>query len=42
MNNKKIDLANFDFSQFRSEAIEQVKSDQSYLFPLNNVKNSNC
>lgn len=29
MNNTKIDLANFDFSQFRSEAIEQLKSGQS-------------
>lgn len=29
MNNNKIDLANFDFSQFRTEAIEQLKSGQS-------------
>lgn len=29
MNNKKIDLDNFDFSQFRSAAIEQLKSGQS-------------
>jgi transposase-like protein len=29
MNNKNIDLVNFDFSQFRSEAIEQLKSGQS-------------
>ena len=29
MNNKKIDLGDFDFSQFRSEAIEQLKSGQS-------------
>ena len=27
--NNKIDLANFDFSQFRTEAIEQLKSGQS-------------
>jgi putative transposase len=29
MDNKKIDLDNFDFNQFRSEAIEQLKSGQS-------------
>jgi putative transposase len=29
MSNKKIDLANFDFSQFRAEAIEQLKSGHS-------------
>lgn len=29
MNDKKIDLENFDFSQFRTEAIEQLKAGQS-------------
>jgi transposase-like protein len=29
MNNKKIDLSNFDFSSFKSEAIGQLKSGQS-------------
>ncbi|MBA3537855.1 MAG: IS256 family transposase [Tatlockia sp.] len=29
MNNKEIDLANFDFSQFQTEAIEQLKLGQS-------------
>ena len=29
MNNKKIDLANFDFSQFQKEAINKLKSGQS-------------
>lgn len=29
MNNKKIDLSNFDFSDFKAEAIEQLKSGQS-------------
>lgn len=29
MNNTKIDLANFDFSQFQKEAINKLKSGQS-------------
>lgn len=29
MNSKKIDLANFDFSQFQKEAIDKLKSGQS-------------
>ncbi len=29
MNTKKIDLSNFDFSDFKAEAIEQLKSGQS-------------
>ena len=29
MNNNKIDLANFDFTQFQKEAIDKLKSGQS-------------
>ncbi|ABQ55554.1 Uncharacterised protein [Legionella pneumophila] len=29
MNNKKIDLPNFDFNEFKSEALTQLKSGQS-------------
>lgn len=29
MSSKKIDLANFDFSQFQKEAIEKLKSGES-------------
>jgi hypothetical protein len=29
MNSKKIDLTNFDFSQFQKEAIDKLKSGQS-------------
>ena len=29
MNKKKIDLSNFDFNEFKSEALSQLKSGQS-------------